>query len=665
MNKNICKNIGVIIAILLLMSNIFIIYPSERVEAGSYDGEDLALAILSNSSWLVDSSYSDKDESGYSQSAVLSSLGIMSPTNGPTFALFSTGKAGASIITTDEEEPGDERGSHFAGGTVGYPRDQATLTMTLDVPMYMHYLYYDVQFFSAEYPEYIGTQFNDKLTITVNSPSEGVSQYIFDVNSGYFVLDSMGITGTGFDIFAGSGDPDGVDLVDTTQRNPGADAGASDLIPIGGAYHPVSPNEEITVTIDIIDVGDNLFDSAAFVDNLRFSGWAKTEIVARKSVYDEDGELINGEQIDSDATIKYKITMSNTGAATQQNNDGNEFEDILPENTTYVTSSATATFGSISYISGENKIVWNGEIPGESSCILEFKVTINDGIESGTIVSNQGSVYWDSDEDGTNDEIELTDDPYYDDGIDLDEDGDTDDDDPTLVEVVAFDFPSIVTEDFSDDTPGGEATQSYIGRDWFETSDGVLGSVFEVISSIDYLTDNSYKSKIRSSGSPQYWNYTLSELESDMVWWEIWFACGDACEEYDLNLNLKNDLGLDIAKIKFQYVHEGTDLPTDWLLELYYWDPYSDWCQLSSDLEGGYLRNCWYQLRIEKNGANYIDYSLNRSGVGMVDFATGAKLGPAFENFAQVEWSSLKDPDPIICPMFFWDDHSLGLVSND
>ena len=107
MNKNICKNIGVIIAILLSMSNIFIIYPSERVEAGSYDGEDLALAILSNASWLVDSSYSDKDESGYSQAAVLSSLGIMSPTNGPTFALFSTGKAGASIITTDEDEPGD------------------------------------------------------------------------------------------------------------------------------------------------------------------------------------------------------------------------------------------------------------------------------------------------------------------------------------------------------------------------------------------------------------------------------------------------------------------------------------------------------------------------------------------------------------------------------
>ena len=118
----------------------------------------------------------------------------------------------------------------------------------------MHYLYYDVQFLSAEYPEYVGTQYNDKLTVTVDSPSEGTSEYFFDVNSGYFVLDSNDITGTGFDIFAQSGYPSDVDWVDTTPRNPGADAGASALIQIGGAAHPVSPNEQITVTFNIKDL---------------------------------------------------------------------------------------------------------------------------------------------------------------------------------------------------------------------------------------------------------------------------------------------------------------------------------------------------------------------------------------------------------------------------
>lgn len=660
MNKN--KNIVIVMVIGFLLFNLFIVYPTEKVKAGSYNGQDLALAILSNASWLVDSSYTDTDEIGHRLAIVLSSKGTMVPTNGPTFALFSNGIAGVDIITTDEEEPGDERGTYFEGGTKGYPRDEATLIMTLQVPMYMHYLYYDVQFFSAEYPEYVGTQFNDKLTVTVNSPSEGSSEYFFDVNSGYFVLDSDDITGTGFDIFARSGIPGGVDQVDTTPRNPGADAGASGLIPIGGEYHPVSPNEQITVTIDIKDAGDNLFDSGAFIDNLIFTGYAKTEIVARKSAYDGEGELILDDPVESGDTIKYKITISNTGSADQSDNPGNEFEDIIPENTTYVAGSATATCGVISYLSNENKIIWNGGISGESSCILEFEVKINESLESGTIISNQGIVYWDSNEDGTNDATEYTDDPYHDDGYDLDGDSDTDDDDPTDITVVTFDYPPSVTEDFSDDTPGGKATQSYLSRDWFETSESTtLGSVFEVVSSYEYLSDNSFKIKLRNSGGLQYWNYTISELESDITWWEAWFACGDASEEYDLQLDFKNDLGEDIAKIKFEYVHNGTEPPTDWVLELNYWDPLLGWRGLYSDFAGGYLRNSWYKLRIEKNGENYVDYYLNRTGVGMLDFATSGKIDAAFSNLAVIEWRSNTNPDPIVCPMFFWDDHSIGL----
>ncbi|MCK4348450.1 MAG: hypothetical protein KAW47_07525, partial [Thermoplasmatales archaeon] len=181
------KNIGAIVTVGLLLSTVFMIVPSERVNAGSYDGEDLALAILANQSTLVSSSYSDTDTSGHRQADVLSSLGTMSPTHGSTFALFSTGITGYNPVTTNENNPGSERGSWFEGGKYGYPRDEATLTMTLDVPGYMHYIYYDVQFFSTEYPEYVGSQYNDKLTITVDSPSEGTSQYIFDINSGYFV----------------------------------------------------------------------------------------------------------------------------------------------------------------------------------------------------------------------------------------------------------------------------------------------------------------------------------------------------------------------------------------------------------------------------------------------------------------------------------------------
>jgi len=651
-NRILLKPIVMGLTISILLS--LIVFTSSTTFAGSYDGEDLALAILQNNSLLIDSSYIDKDPSGYDLSGVFSSLGTMQPTHGSTFALFSSGRAGYVPCTTDEENPGDERGSWF-GSKYSHPRDYSELTMTLQVPMYMHYLYYDVQFFSSEWPEYVGTQYNDKLTITITSPSKGSSQYLFDVNSGYFVLDSNDIEGTGYDIFAQSGNPGNVDIVDRTPRNPGADAGASDLIPIGGDFHPVSPGEQITVKIKITDIGDNLFDSAAFIDNLRFTGEAKTEIIGRKYVED-----LNGDEVESNDTLEYEIIISNTGTADQNNNPENEFEDFIPENTTYVTGSAYAQYGIIEYDSDENKMTWNGDIPGETSRKLVFRVTVNESLPNGIVIENQGTIYWDSDEDGTNDASELTDDISVDDLIDKDGDGDTDDDDPTCVTVYSFDYPEHITEDFSDDTPGENATQSYLDITWFDTSlnDTVEGS-FEVAQSYHYSTDQSFKTKIRQSDGIQYWNYSISSLEGDISWWEIWFACGDTSENYDLYLDLKNIYNQDIAKIRFDYVNSG-ELPNEWLLELFYWDPSTGWSQLKSDLTDGYLRNDWYKLKIEKDGDTNITYTLSRSGPGVVDNATGNHLVADFSDFSNVNWYSYENPT--VCPMFFWDEHNIGLT---
>ena len=655
MNKKYRKNCGIIIAAGILISAMFIIYPSEKVNAGSYNGEDLALAVLANQSTFISSSYTDTDQSGHRQAAVLSSLGTMIPTDGSNFILLSTGIAGNNPVTTDEQEPGDERGSWFSGGKYGHPRDSATLTMNLEVPPFMHYIYYDVQFLSSEYPEYVGSQYNDKLTITVDSPSQGVSTYVFDVNSGYFVFDSNSIPGTGFDIFARSGLPGGVDWVDTTPRKPGADAGASDVVPIGGASHPVAPYEQITVTFNIKDTGDNLFDSAAFIDNLMFSGYAKTDIIARKT-YDD----INDEPVECGDTINYTIRISNTGAADQHNNPGNEFEDILPKNITYIQNSVYSNFGTAEYIQQDNKIVWNGEIPSESTILINFEVTIDEGVANGTIISNQGIVNWDSDEDLINDKVEFTDDPYIDDGVDLDNDSDTDDDDPTNITVIAFEPPETITEDFSDDTPGSFASQSYFGRNWFVTSNGLVGSKFEVVSGYHYSTDNAFKTKIRASGSPQFWNYSLSELNSDISWWELWFTCGNASEQSDLYLDFKNSNGVNIARLKLEYVQMGTNPPTDWVAQLYYWSPSTEWTKLNSDYIGGYIYNDWYKIKIEKNGENLINYSLYRNNQGLVDFITDQKLSEPFSDLNRIEWSNTKNP--IVCPMFFWDEHNIGLV---
>lgn len=639
----------IIVAMLLSTVGLFIYKP---VNAGSYDGGDLALAVLADPSVLVGSSYTDTDQYGHRQSIVLSSLGTMYPTHGSTFILLSTGVAGAPIVTTSALNPGSERGEWFIGGQYGTPRDRATLTLNLRVPPNMHYLYYDVQFYSAEAPEYIGSQYNDKLTITVNSPSKGVTTYIIDVNSGDFVLNANHITGTGFDIFATSGNPDGVDWVSNSPRNPGSDAGATALVT---REHPVTPNEIITVTFDIVDTGDNQFDSAAFIDNVMFSGYAKADILARKTAED-----VNGGLLECGDTVKYTITISNIGTASQEDNPGDEFEDVIPFNTTYIQGSLTTSSGNAYYDSVSNKIVWNGRIPAKGSVVLSFQVRVNNGLFNNAEIRNQGIIHWDSDGDRVNDAVELTDDPFVDDGMDQDGDGQTDDDDPTILYVTAYEFPSVLTEDFSDDAPGQGAAQYYDIYQWFETSRAGVSSSFQVASTYHYLTPRSFKIKLRERDNPQYWNYTLTQFNGRVSWWMVWFTSGNISEPADLYLTFKDEAGRDIAELRFDYSRQGNDHPTDYLLSLYYRDTSAGWVRLNTD-HNGYLYNNWYSILLE-NESNMIRYTLNQSGLGVVDTRTAFSLNAPLSGLKQVVFTSTKNP--VVSPIFFFDEHSIGLTRN-
>jgi uncharacterized repeat protein (TIGR01451 family) len=644
------KKLPTIGVTLLLVILVFITITPEPVQAGSYDGHDLAVALLANQSTLISSQYWDRDTAGHRQSMVLSSRGNLIPTDGSTFALFSTGRADLVLATSNGLNPGNERGNWFQGGQYGNPRDEANLQLQLLVPQYMHYLYYDVQFFTTEYPEYVGTQYNDQLTITVNSPSMGVSSYTINVNGGDFVLNARdtALIGTGYDLFAQDNNPSGVDWLQSIPNSNGVDAGATALI---GREHPVSPGELITFIINMKDEGDNQFDSMAFFDNLRFSGFAKTQILARKTVTDLNGGLVQCEDI-----LKYSITISNIGTANQNTNPGHEFEDILPTNTQYVPGSATAGSGTIAYDSGTNKIVWDGTIPSQSSIVMSFKVTINQGLVNNTKISNQGVVHWDENEDYINEKNELTDDPMVNDGVDQDGDGETNDDDPTIVTVWSYEPPTTITEDFTDDAFGGKAMQSYQGQVWFETSNcQSRESNFEVSPIYHYITYQSFKTKLRSDAPLQYWNYSFSMFNREIHTWEVWFACGNSSEAANLNLDFKTSNGNDITKIKFEYVYVSGALQSScYQVKMSVKIP-SGWIPLHS----GYLYNGWYKLRIEKNGDASMNYSLSGSGISVSVPIQG--LGSSFSNLARVEWYSTRDP--VVSPIIFWDEHTVNLVS--
>jgi uncharacterized repeat protein (TIGR01451 family) len=109
--------------------------------------------------------------------------------------------------------------------------------------------------------------------------------------------------------------------------------------------------------------------------------------------------------------ICYTAWINNTGNGSSADNLGNEFEDPIPDHTTYITASANASSGTIEYNDTNNLLTWNGVIPAHGSIEITFCVSVDLDVPPGTVISNQGTVNYDSNGDGINDAQKLTDDP--------------------------------------------------------------------------------------------------------------------------------------------------------------------------------------------------------------------------------------------------------------
>jgi uncharacterized repeat protein (TIGR01451 family) len=105
-------------------------------------------------------------------------------------------------------------------------------------------------------------------------------------------------------------------------------------------------------------------------------------------------------------TVTYTVVLSNSAGFAQQDNPGHEFTDALPAGLTLV--SATATSGTAA--TAGNTVNWDGVIPANGSVTITITATINAGT-GGQTISNQGTVNFDADGNGTNESSATTDDP--------------------------------------------------------------------------------------------------------------------------------------------------------------------------------------------------------------------------------------------------------------
>ena len=129
-------------------------------------------------------------------------------------------------------------------------------------------------------------------------------------------------------------------------------------------------------------------------------------IEVEKTAVDTDGGVVRPGD-----TIRYQVVIWNYGCADLEDNPGHEFTDALPAGIT-ATGQITETSGKASLAGGV--IVWDGSIPAGGSVTITYRVDIDDDLEIGTQICNQGVVHWDSDGNGSNDEETRTDDPTTD-----------------------------------------------------------------------------------------------------------------------------------------------------------------------------------------------------------------------------------------------------------
>jgi uncharacterized repeat protein (TIGR01451 family) len=108
------------------------------------------------------------------------------------------------------------------------------------------------------------------------------------------------------------------------------------------------------------------------------------------------------------SVVTYTIVLTNAGTLAQADNPGNELTDVLPSSLTLIGASAAS--GTTVANIGTNTVTWNGAIPGSGSVTISIQAFVHYGT-AGTTISNQATISYDSDANGTNDASRQSDDP--------------------------------------------------------------------------------------------------------------------------------------------------------------------------------------------------------------------------------------------------------------
>jgi uncharacterized repeat protein (TIGR01451 family) len=276
------------------------------------------------------------------------------PTEGSTFAILTNGDAAlADQLNTATDSGADDGGGNVRGNSNW---DVSILKIDLNVPPLANCLSFDFRFLTDEYPEWVGSTFNDAFIAeldtstwtTSGSTITAPNNFAFDPSHSVISTNAAGVTSMTVGEAAG-----------TTYD------GATPLL---SASTPITPGPH-SLYLSIFDVADRDVDSAVFLDRLVLGTTGVGGCQAGATILSVT-KTVNLSTVYPGATVNYTVNVHNPGAGAATVNTVN---DILPAGFSYVPGSTTGVTTADPGISGQN-LTWTGPftLPATSTISLQF-----------------------------------------------------------------------------------------------------------------------------------------------------------------------------------------------------------------------------------------------------------------------------------------------------
>ncbi len=189
------------------------------------------------------------------QRAQIQSLGIIQPQMNGNMSLLAASNAGTLMSGGCDDVSIYHWGADPQGNQL---YDLVNIEMDCVVPSYANSLGFSFYFFSREYPDYVGSVYNDTFQVHLTSAAwngnivfDGAGNVISVNNALFTVTNQALLLGTGFDCGYRGG-------------------GTGWLTTIA----PVVPDETIHLRFEIYDMSDGIYDSAVLVDDFY---WSETD----------------------------------------------------------------------------------------------------------------------------------------------------------------------------------------------------------------------------------------------------------------------------------------------------------------------------------------------------------------------------------------------------